>query len=323
MARSISEFIQESENCVATPGTDNFVKMYAETAAAISLAQCYTEQAMIMEFAAENGIDSLRIVQEADEEKKDNIFKRAGGAIKGAWGKFIEFIKGILTKIKNAFVNQKAKAMAKKLTTLDPMDEIKISTHILLPSILASMNVTLGREIAELAKDFKTSDVKPLAESITKMADTLNDFAAGRVTSMKALLYEYMDGDELDDIDIDHAENGKITLTVGTVQKLLSDAKLNKVDKMTEEAKRSLTNAKDAIEKGTSDDDFVNGESIHFKALSDAMGKYTTSLTKCSEMVIKYMNRIETDMNEALEKAKKKLPETDQPKTTTESFYFV
>ena len=89
---------------------------------------------------------------------------------------------------------------------------------------------------------------------------------------------------------------------------------------MAEEAKKSLTDAKNAIEQGTSDDDFVNGESIHFKALSDAMGKYTTSLTKCSEMVIKYMDKIETEINADLKEAKKKLPEAEGK---TESFYFV
>ena len=68
MAKSITEFITEQETGSASTGSDNLVKAYAETAAAISLAQSYAEQASLAAFASENGINTLCIAEAAGEE---------------------------------------------------------------------------------------------------------------------------------------------------------------------------------------------------------------------------------------------------------------
>ena len=164
--RSISDFIQEQESGIYVSATsDNLEKAYAECAAALSLAKCYSEQAVIMEFAEENGIDSLNIVQESGDEKKENIFKRAGAGIKNAWGKVVEFFKAVYRKI-SAYVAEKKMNSLKKLVEKLPDEAVVkgISDNkdgLLIISFMSAFNEMLE----ELEKvDKRESDEKPIDE---------------------------------------------------------------------------------------------------------------------------------------------------------------
>lgn len=315
MAKSISEFIQEQEVGTVATGSDNLVKAYAECAAALSLAQCYTEQATIMEFAAENDIDSLNIVQEADSEKKEGIFKRAGGAIKNAFKKFIALIKALIAKIKNLFTNAKTKAVAKRLSELDAYSEITVSANILLPGILLG----ILDEVAEGLKGvgtLTTNDVGELSEVMLDSAKKIDEFRRGELGSVKDMAKE----GGLDEEGLDAIKDGKITLTVVQYQKLIGETRMAKVENQIGKINKALDAFRSKVEAGTRDDDMVNGTSVHLEPLTKAMSTFTNATTKAYDDALRYFNNITSEVEEVLKKNKKKLPGEE---AKTESFYLV
>lgn len=136
MARSISEFIQEQETgIVSTPEVnDNYISAYCECAAALSLANSYTEQMFLASLAVENNAP-VSFIEEADNPEKKNIFQKIGGGLKFAWEKFIEFWKGIIRKIKGFFVDKKIEAVNKKLDEIDPTRELTLDVRVLNPYV--------------------------------------------------------------------------------------------------------------------------------------------------------------------------------------------
>ena len=175
--RSISEFIQEQESGIyVSAASDNLEKAYAECAAALSLAKCYSEQAVIMEFAEENGIDSLNIVQESGDEKKENIFKRAGAGIKNAWGKVVEFFKAVYRKI-SAYVAEKKMNSLKKLVDKLPDEAVvkglsKNKDGLLIIAFMLAFDEMLD----ELAKNDKNeNDAKSLTEILETFKLQVNE----------------------------------------------------------------------------------------------------------------------------------------------------
>lgn len=177
MAKSISEFIQEQEVGTVGAGSDNLVKAYAECAAALSLAQCYTEQATIMEFAAENDIDSLNIVQEADSEKKENIFKRAGGAIKNAWTKVVEFFKAIVRKISGHIADKRMENLKEAFDKLDDNTEIPYVSNRLtaLGSFATKVSNTMDQIVEALKNDDTVKNVSAAKSDMTKFIKEKTD----------------------------------------------------------------------------------------------------------------------------------------------------
>lgn len=123
MARSISEFIQEQESVAVNDNnmSDSLEKVYVESMIAFSTAQCVLEHAALVDFASECGISNIAVLQEAGdstEEKKTNIFKKAGSAIANAWKWFVGILKGIWKKIRGFFKNKQVDDAAKKYESI-------------------------------------------------------------------------------------------------------------------------------------------------------------------------------------------------------------
>ena len=117
--KSISEFIQEQNTGYYDEDYEldsSYVKEYAECMIAKSLVNCYYEQLSLLEFAEENGIQSLSIFTESEEEvNKTGLMKRIGNGIKDAWGKLIELIRKLCGAIKGFFTGRKAKQKAESI----------------------------------------------------------------------------------------------------------------------------------------------------------------------------------------------------------------
>lgn len=329
MAKSISEFITEQETGVVSTASDNYVQAYCECAAALSLANCYAEHAAIMEFAEENGINRIRIVQEAEDKK--NIFKRAGGAVARGFKAFIEFIKSIFGKITGIFKDAKTKRAAAKLSELDPYDEIQVPIQVIFPQILAGYVDKISETLAtsEIFVNMKpgerngSSDIAEVAQLIKDCTSDLKDLNTGKLGTLRNMAILESDDDLRDLIKAD-TEGGKFRTTVGMYQKLIGDAKANKLDKMQAKINKSLDKFKSMVEAGASDDDFVNGESTQLAPITSAMKEFMNALTRSNEMAVKYYSDIENNVEAVLKKKGKKLPKNEEePKAKTESFYFV
>lgn len=123
MPRNIAEFITEQENSTygITEDKSSLERTYVESMIAFSTATCYLEQAAFVAYADECGIDSVSVMQESGDEKKDtkkNIFKRAGNAIVNAWKWFVTMLKEIWKKIRGKFKKEKTVTAAKQFESI-------------------------------------------------------------------------------------------------------------------------------------------------------------------------------------------------------------
>lgn len=172
--KTISEFIMEQETgSVITNNGESLEKSFAESAAAVSLANCYMEQAILMEFVSENGFDSMTIVQEAGAETKPNIFKRMGGALANAWKAIVKFFKTIWAKITGFFKSKMNKNTAVK--EIDVLWNQYKTTHPEAEQDSVRFLDVVKWGSAEVTKTTRTYDVgiivicEILAESIDKL----------------------------------------------------------------------------------------------------------------------------------------------------------
>lgn len=122
MARTLSQFIEEQTNPVdMNTNTDSLEKAYVESMIAFSTAKCYLEQAQLIDFADEIGIPSVTVIKESGDEgsaTKQNIFQKAGNAVKNAWKWFIEMLKKIWGKIAGFFKGKKVEDAAQQYTSI-------------------------------------------------------------------------------------------------------------------------------------------------------------------------------------------------------------
>ena len=346
--KSISEFIQEQETGVTMVSTDNFVKSYCDCMAAISLAQCYAEHAVIMEFAAENGINSLAIVQEADEEKKGNIFKRAGIAIKGAWGKLVKLIKGVVDSIKRKFTKKKLESIAAKLEKRNPDEKIKVDLAVFAPvAVLEILD-----DIFEVVKDYGTNAFNQ------KLADEFNTFAnaigskgpvqgLGDLANAKHMTYN---SEALAKLAGKYQlEDGKnvAEITVYDFTEMVKRVVKTNIDDLSNKVNKKLDELAKKIEDNLNDDDMYTNDldgSVDYqqkeealrndktvpeaKAAVDAGKKFVNALTKCYDAGMKAFESTEASLQKSIKAdIKKEEMEAEDAKNaetqTTESFYFV
>ena len=244
--KSISEFIQEQETGYTVNVNKSDEQLYVECMSAISLASCYAEQAILMEFASENGISTLSMIQEdgtEKAEKKDGIFKRAGGAIKKAGHAIAEFVKEIIRKIKSVFTSAKYKKMSEDIPKEDYEKEVKIDASVYAPLAIlevlgntetyfteASMNkgqlAMVSTALEEIGKAFagKKNPVEGFKE-IKKDSKTYNTFFNGEFVG------------KINESDKD----GKITTTYGDYAKTLIDlARKDPAKKLAEKAEKAI-----------------------------------------------------------------------------------
>ena len=321
MAKMISEFIQEQETGYSV-SNDNFVKSYAETAAAISLAQCYVEHASLAAFAAANDVNTLCITEAAEEEPKKNIFQRAGGAIKNAWKKFIEFIKGIIKKIKDWFRGKKVESVEKAIAELSPDTEIEVDANILYPALVAGICKHTSENIVNA-----TGNLPNLKSMINKDVEAMRKINDGEAGTIKTLL---KDAGLYDELDV-KIKNGRISCTIGQYKALIKKYKDTNTDKMMGEILNQLARVETEFGKfidtaGGGYDDEADEKEYTSTAKADvtqAMKNYMNALAKMNEKAVNYMNKIDEDVNNIIKAAKGNNGLGAKLKYQEESFYFV
>lgn len=319
--RSISEFIQEQETGYSA-SNDNFVKRYAETAAAISLAQCYIEHASLAAFAAANDVNTLCITEAAEEEPKKNIFQRAGGAIKNAWKKFIEFIKSIVKRIKDWFRGKKIESVEKAIADLSPDTEIEVDANILYPALVIGLCKGLSDEMTQTSGNLPNlkSKITPMTEEIRK----INDGEAGTI---KQILKE---NGFYDDLDV-KIKNGRISCTIGQYKALIKKYRDANTDKMMSKVLDQFARIETEFGKfidtaGGGYDDEADEKAYVSTAKADvtqAMKDFMNGIAKLNEKAVNYMNKIDEDVNNIIKAAKGDNGLGAKLKYQEESFYFV
>lgn len=358
MAKSISEFIMEQETGIET-ASDDYVQAYCECAAAVHLANYYAEMGQLVAFASENDINLFGVIQEEADEGKKNIFQKIGGGVKNLWSKFIEFIKSILTKIKNFFSGKKLEAAEKKLSEADPSTEITIDQRILYPYAIIAVCEKIVKGFDEGASSISEGDSVGMGSEVVQILGPINkefdDMSSGK--------YDIKDAVKGSDLNVDFEyklrEDGRITLTVGAFKQILADVRSNKMKNAQDrikirldEMKKKMNNAlaashakiKDSGEyKYTSKWDGGNGaerkkeldkqmsnDSKKVELASAAISKTMNHLTKAFDGMMSTYNRIADDVTSLI----KKNPNAtgvenvignpkDKGEAKTESFYFV
>lgn len=291
--KTISEFIQEQETGVSL-GTDNLVAAYCECAAAMSLAQCYTEQAAIIEFAVENDVNYLNIVQEA--ENKENIFKRAGKAIENAWEKVLDFFRAIARKISGMIADKRYEAITKSIKDVPSDTNLKgVASKVLtFPKFINLFNDTVEQFYQDINNDINVVSGESGAHTF-KAVRALTDFleknkedygSAGPITA--GAIKERFDTD----------------FSKGRIQEVLK-----RLDKKIGEIEKAIKNNKKKPDK-----DFNAGEQSR---MNEYVKKIVDLTTKGYDIAIKDFNDGYASLKSAIDDAKK------ETKSTNESFYFV
>lgn len=301
--RSISEFITESTS-VTFDNNDNLVKAYAECAGALALAECYAEQSSIMEFASEYNINSLRIVQES--EGKENIFKRAGGAMKNAWRKFISWLKSIVRKVKEFFAGKKAESISNTLESVDQTAEITMDVKILYPMAI----VSVVNDLIDNLKDTSNFTSEAGAE-FEKSAKEAEQIVAGTVSINEILKDEA--------INIQGRKDGRIVMTVGQFRKLIKEvggvkmsSKIETLNKKIDSISgkfEKMIDTSNAINDQWDDADWDKAEASNNKGMSqrnaaESMRKFMNSLTRVYDASMQAYNRIKDDVIAQIKKSK-------------------
>lgn len=290
--RSISEFIQEQETGITVASNcDNLEKAYAECAAALSLATCYSEQAMIMEFAEENGIDSLNIVQESgDEEKKENIFKRAGAGLKNAWGKVVEFFKAIYRKI-SGFVADQRMAKLKELIDALP-DEGEVEGVSSRAFCLSKFIMTFDTSVSAIAES--------LADGIDNVAD------ANAIKSATNKMNEFEEGNKEEKV-------GKITCA--KIKEHFADSfEKGKIQSAIKSIDKGISALEKAAKKNDKDENGDKTAATAQKLTAEQLTALINATTKAYDFALKEFNKTYDTLKGGIKKFNK---------ATKESFYYV
>lgn len=301
--RSISDFIQEQESGIyVSAASDNLEKAYAECAAALSLAKCYSEQAVIMEFAEENGIDSLNIVQESGDEKKENIFKRAGAGIKNAWGKVVEFFKAVYRKI-SAYVAEKKMNSLKKLVDKLPDEAVVkgISDNkdgLLIFSFMSAFNEMLE----ELTKN-------ETERKNFKSTDEMNEFK-----SLSEILENFKSQTNVvDKDDANTMSNGadiKLVLNNALFDRKKVYATLKDIDKKIKELEKSAkVKDKDAKGKDEAQANLAKAEAHDDRELADFWRSFVNAITVALDKALKQFHKYYGAIKKAIKDWNEKHPD--------------
>lgn len=254
--KSISEFIQEQETGIQ--GVEvTMEQVYVETMNACAVAACYVEQADLIRFAAENGIDTLTVVQEDGTEKKEskgNIFKRAGHALKNAGTWIVDMIKALIKKIKGFFTQAKFKSMSEKVSKYDPETKIQLDPSIFAP--LAILEV-LGN-LESFFIDLKGGNNSQLSMKVTAIENFTKAFtgkknpAEGFLEIKNNATSDAIFKGEYIDLIQSAGKEDKIDTTYGEYQKLLVDlSKKNPAAALSDKADKALKAFEDVYNPDT------------------------------------------------------------------------
>ncbi len=357
MAKNISDFILEQEsNDLSLYENNDYVAAYCECAAAAHLANYYAEMGQLVAFASENDINLFGIIQEEAEEGKKNIFQKLGGGIKNLWTKFVEFLKGIIGKIKDFFAGKKLEAAEKKLGEADPETKITIDQRVLYPYVIIAMCKWIVAGFDDASRS-SNDDATEMGSEIVKVLAPINK-DADEISSGKADIKGIMkDVDMKTDFDYELRNDGRVTLTVGAFKQILADVKSNKMKNETDrikirldEMKKKMENAlaasnaeiKDSAEykytskwdggsgSGTKEklDKQMASDSKKVQLASAAITKTMNHLTKAFDGMMTTYSNIADNVQSLIKKnpgatGVENVIGTPKDETKTESFYFV
>ena len=344
--KSISEFIQEQEaGFLSSDMTMEHV--YIETMNACALAACYAEQANLMRFAEENGIHSITVIQEdgtEKKEKKDNIFKRAGKAIKSAAEWIVRMAREFINKIKGFFTQQKFKAMSEKVSKYDPDTKIKVDASIFAP--LAILEVLGNTEQIFLAGGFMSKNMGAQVGNKARAIEGFTKAFSGKTNPTEGFkeIRSNKVGDELfkgEYVELIQSagEDNKLDTTYGEYQKLLIDlSKKNPAKALADKADKALdafakaynpSALKDEDLPVDADPEAEEGRTKSVdpdtKEVTWVHPKYSAEKTKDIEIMKEFIKVMNKCYDAGLKAADKTVyPEgKSESKSTTESYYFV
>ena len=302
MNKSLSEFITEQENGYTTSTSDSVEKSYCECAAALSLAQCYAEQAVLMEYAENCGYDSLNIFTEAEEEKKESIFARAKAGLKNGWDKIVQFFKAIYRKIAGYITDKRMDDLKEAIGNLGPDDKINGVAH----------SVTVFPEFIEVFAE-TTEKMKQMyadgaiGSALTHQVDAacnrLDSFIKDAESTLEKKATSSTTGAELKAKFSAKFEKGHIQEVLKNIDKSIDELEKNvkKVDKNKDASAEDKT-------KATAD-----------KSVAEALQKLINASTKAYDIALKAFHDGYSSLKGGITKAEK-----DKDKVKAESaFYFV
>lgn len=270
MSKKISEFIQEQEsNDLSLYENNDYVAAYCECAAAAHLTNYYAEMGQLVAFASENDINLFGVIQEEAEEGKKNIFQKLGGGIKNLWTKFVEFLKGVIGKIKDFFAGKKLEAAEKKLGEADPGTQITIDQRVLYPYVIIAMCKKIVSGFDDAARS-SSGDATEMGSELVRVLAPINkdfdDMGSGK-WNIKDVVKEEDLGMQTD-FDYELRNDGRITLTVGAFKKILADVKSNKMKNETDRIKIRLDEMKKKMENALAASNAEIKDSAEYKYTS-------------------------------------------------------
>lgn len=193
--KTMSDFIMEQE--VSTSAVDNDVEImesFMKLNAIGAVAECYCEHAAIAAFSEEAG---LNVFTESDE----NLFKRAGSAIKEFFEKIWEWLKAMVKTFINLFTKSKIDRVIAKLEARpdkdaklevdgrvqDPQDAIDEINRFGEFIAKANEGGDIKNELEEWTKGIE--EAKKLIKDNRATFDRANKWGTGEITIATAIEY--------------------------------------------------------------------------------------------------------------------------------------
>lgn len=166
--RTMSDFIMEQE--ISTSGYGNEIGVmegFMQLNAIGAVAECYCEHAQIAAFSQEAG---LNVFTESDE----NLFKRAGNAVKAFFEKIWEWLKAMVKTIINLFTKSKIdRVIAKLKARPDKSATLEVSGRVMDPQNFIDNIEEFGEFIT---KANEGGDIKAELEKWTKDVEDSKKF---------------------------------------------------------------------------------------------------------------------------------------------------
>jgi hypothetical protein len=302
MSKSIGEFITEYETGYNTlNGNNSIEKAYAECAAAISLAKCYTEQAVLMEFAVENGFDSMNIVQEAGDEKKESIFQRAKTGLGNAKTKIIEFFKSIYRKISGYVADKRMSDLKDAISKLDDDDEIPgvVAAITLFPEFIELFESTTNR----FGEELNDSDITK--GSIDSMVAKLDEFTEAAKAKIDAKTEKAFTAREL-------KQSFNAKFEKGHIQEVLK--KINK--NISEYEKKAKSNEG---KENVSNEELISAANDKARAVN--LDRLLNATTKAYDVALQGLHKGHSSLKGGMHKVEKDKKKAEKESAKTESYF--
>lgn len=308
--KTMSDFIMEQE--ISTSAVDNDVEImesFMKLNAIGAVAECYCEHAAIAAFSEEAG---LNVFTESDE----NLFKRAGSAIKEFFEKIWEWLKAMVKTFINLFTKSKIDRVIAKLEARpDKQAKLEVDGRVQDPTDVIKDIDDFG---AFIAKANEGGDIKSDLEEWTKaIEETKKNVKDNRATFDHANKWGTGEITIADAISYLKKQNEAGIPTSGSKLLKKFDFEKKKVknggDSMDKDAVKKIKKAASGLAKYY---DKVYGWNVKF--ISKALGQ------QIKEEKVKGLNDAADDAKTSQKNrrdAKENFGKSDEETTTTESYY--